>query len=42
VYLGHGAEYLLSYWYLTVYYFSLWLTFIPIAHLLNRFSAARS
>lgn len=41
VYLGHGPGYLLSYWYLTVYYFSLWLTFLPIAYLLNRFSGAR-
>jgi hypothetical protein len=34
-YLGLGAEYLYSHWYLTVFYFSVWLTFIPIAWLLD-------
>jgi hypothetical protein len=36
VYLGHGAGYLTTYWYLSVFYVSLWLTFIPTAWLLNR------
>jgi hypothetical protein len=36
VYLGHGAEYLVRYWYLTVFYGSLWLTFMPTAWLLAR------
>ena len=37
-YLGLGTGFLSSHWYLTVFYFSLWLTFIPVAWLLNRFS----
>jgi hypothetical protein len=41
LYLGHGAGYLWTYWYLTVFYFSLWLTFMPTAYLLNRFSDPR-
>jgi hypothetical protein len=36
VYLGHGAEYLWIYWYLSVFYVSVWLTFVPVAWLLNR------
>jgi hypothetical protein len=36
LYLGHGAGYLTTYWYLSVFYLSLWLTFIPVAYLLNR------
>lgn len=36
-YLGLGAGFLVSHWYLTVFYLSLWLTFIPVAWLLNRF-----
>ena len=35
VYLGHGASYLVSYWYLTVFYITPWLTFLPTAWLLN-------
>ena len=35
VYLGLGAGYLVSHWYLTVFYFSIWLTFIPTAVLLK-------
>jgi small basic protein len=34
-YLGLGVGYLTSHWYLTVFYFSLWLTFIPTAWLLK-------
>jgi hypothetical protein len=36
VYLGHGSSYLLTYWYLTVFYFWPWLTLIPMAVLLQR------
>lgn len=36
-YLGLGTGFLSSHWYLTVFYFSLWLNFIPVAWLLNRF-----
>lgn len=36
VHLGHGAQDLWTYWYLSVFYVSLWLTFVPIAWLLNR------
>lgn len=35
VYLGHGAAYLVSYWYLTVFYLTPWLTFIPTERLLR-------
>ncbi len=35
VYLGHGADYLYSYWYLTIFYITPWLTFIPTAYLLG-------
>jgi hypothetical protein len=41
LYLDHGAGYLWTYWYLTVFYFSVWLTFMPTAYLLNRFSGLR-
>jgi hypothetical protein len=41
LYLGHGARYLTIYWYLSVFYVSLWLTFIPIAYLLNRMSTMK-
>ncbi|MES2952158.1 MAG: hypothetical protein V4858_26835 [Pseudomonadota bacterium] len=36
IYLGHGGVYLLQYWYLTVFYFSPWLTFMPTAMLLRK------
>ena len=36
MYLGHGASYLTSYWYLTVFYLTPWLTFLPTAWILNR------
>jgi len=36
VYLGHGAGYLALYWYLTVFYLTPWLTFMPTAWLLER------
>jgi hypothetical protein len=41
LYLGHGAGYLTTYWYLSVFYVSIWLTFVPIAYLLNRRSSAQ-
>jgi hypothetical protein len=34
-YLGHGTGYLWKYWYLTVFYFTPWITFIPVAILLS-------
>ena len=34
-YLGHGAGYLLTYWYLTIFYLTPWLTFMPTAWLLK-------
>jgi hypothetical protein len=36
IHLGHGADYVWTYWYLSVFYLSIWLTFIPVAWLLNR------
>ena len=38
IYLGHGSSYLWVYWYLTVFYVSPWLTFLPSAVLLQHFS----
>ena len=35
IYLGHGAAYITRYWYLTVFYVTPWLTFIPIERLLR-------
>jgi hypothetical protein len=35
VYLDHGASYLWKYWYLTVFYFTPWVTFIPTAFVLG-------
>lgn len=37
VYLGHGSAYLVKYWYLTVFYFTPWITFAPMAWLLQRY-----
>lgn len=34
-YLGHGAGYLASYWYLTVFYLTPWLTFPPTEWLMR-------
>jgi predicted lysophospholipase L1 biosynthesis ABC-type transport system permease subunit len=34
-YLGHGAGFLLTYWYLSIFYVTPWLTFLPTAALLN-------
>lgn len=36
IYLGYGATFLVHYWYVTVFYFIPWLTFIPTALLLRR------
>lgn len=36
IYLEHGSAFLFGYWYLTVFYFTPWLTFIPTALLLRR------
>jgi len=35
VYLGHGASFLRTYWYLTIFYLTPWLTFIPTTLLLR-------
>lgn len=35
-YLGHGFAYLTRYWYLTIFYITPWLTFMPTAVLLRR------
>ena len=35
VYLGHGPSFLYKYWYLSVFYVTPWLTFIPTALLLR-------
>lgn len=42
VHLGHGAGYLWIYWYLSVFYLSVWLTFVPVAWLLNRVHRAEA
>ena len=34
-YLGHGAGFLAKYWYLTIFYLTPWLTFLPTAALLR-------
>ncbi len=39
LYLGGGASYLYKFWYLTVFYFTPWLTFPPTALLLRRRAA---
>lgn len=36
LYLGHGAAYLTQYWYLSVFYITPWLTFLPTEALLRR------
>jgi hypothetical protein len=41
VYLGQGAAFLWRYWYLTVFYFTPWLTLVPMALLLNRRHGSR-
>jgi hypothetical protein len=35
VYLGHGANYIYKYWYLSIFYLTPWITFPPTAWLLN-------
>ena len=42
IYLGHGASYLVKYWYLSVFYVTPWLTFPPTAWLLNRAAHTRA
>lgn len=34
-YLGHGPQYLVTFWYLTIFYVTPWLTFMPTAWLLS-------
>jgi hypothetical protein len=41
VYLKHGTAFLGQYWYLTVFYFTPWLTLVPTALLLRRTRSAR-
>lgn len=41
-YLGYGAEFLVRYWYLSIFYLTPWLTFMPIAVLLRHSTAKRS
>ena len=36
VYLGHGAQYLVTYWYLTVFYLIPWMLFVPVGRQLSR------
>lgn len=36
VYLGRGVAFLWEYWYLSVFYISVWLTFVPTAILLRK------
>ena len=38
LYLGHGVQYLVQYWYLSIFYISPWLTFIPTVCLLRKFT----
>ncbi len=38
IYLGHGAQYLTQYWYLSVFYVTPWLTFMPTEILLRNFN----
>ena len=40
VYLGHGTAFLVRYWYLTVFYFTPWLSFVPTALVLRRVKGA--
>jgi hypothetical protein len=40
VYLGHGADYLWKFWYLTVFYVSPWMTLLPTELLLRRSAQA--
>lgn len=41
IHLGHGTAYLRTYWYLTVFYLTPWLTFLPTAALLVRAGGGR-
>ncbi len=41
IYLGHGAGYLTHYWYLSIFYITPWLTFMPTARLLRRLPTGR-
>ena len=36
VYLGNGAQYLWQYWYLSVFYITPWLTFMPTEYLMRQ------
>lgn len=39
-YLGHGADFISQYWYLSVFYLTPWLTFMPTAVLLRGLGAS--
>lgn len=36
IYLGHGPDYIVKYWYLSAFYLTPWLTFQPTVWLLSR------
>lgn len=38
-YLGHGVAFLYTYWYLTIFYLTPWLTFMPTAALLRGYGS---
>lgn len=42
LYLGHGMGFIARYWYLSIFYLTPWLTFVPIALLLRGNSAEPS
>lgn len=39
IYLNRGHFYIFKYWYLSIFYISPWLTFLPTASLLDRYDA---
>lgn len=41
VYLGHGATFLVRYWYLTIFYVIPWMLFVPLGWLSSRVPADR-
>ncbi len=40
-YLGHGSRYLWTYWYLSIFYVTPWLTFVPTIWLLRKHLKSR-
>lgn len=41
IYLEHGTAFLARYWYVTVFYFTPWLTFVPTALILRHMQGTR-